>query len=95
MTAALLIPGFVFTGLTARGRADKPDAAWTAEETVEFMMARLSDGDFYILCPDNEVTRDIDEKRIQWAAEDVIRNRPPLSRWHKDWADRFRAFMGA
>ena len=93
VTAALLIPGFVFTGLTARGQANKPDAAWTPEETVDFMMARLSEGDFYILCPDNEVTREIDEKRIRWAAEDVIGNRPPLSRWHKDWADRFRAFM--
>ncbi len=29
LSAHLLIPGFVFTGLTAKGRAEKPAAAWT------------------------------------------------------------------
>ena len=24
----------------------------------------------------------MDEKRVQWAAEDLIKNRPALSRWH-------------
>ena len=91
--AALLIPGFVFTGLTARGRTQKPDGAWTPEETVDFMLEALSAGDFYILCPDNEVTRRTDEKRILWAAQDVIENRPPLSRWHPDWSGRFADFM--
>ncbi|WP_185983915.1 SDR family NAD(P)-dependent oxidoreductase [Aureimonas mangrovi] len=90
--AALLVPGFVFTGLTARGCTEKPDGAWTAEETVAFMLERLEAGDFYILCPDGEVTREMDEKRIAWAAGDITQNRPPLSRWHKDWADKFKAW---
>jgi NAD(P)-dependent dehydrogenase (short-subunit alcohol dehydrogenase family) len=88
--ARLLIPGFVFTGLTARGRTEKPAGAWTPEQTVEFMMERLAAGDFYILCPDNEVDRATDEKRIQWAADDIVKNRPPLSRWHPDHADAFK-----
>src|SRR4051794_28814885 len=50
-------------------------------------------GDFYILCPDNAVTREIDEKRVQWAAEDLIKNRPALSRWHPDYKDAFDRFM--
>ena len=50
INAHLLIPGFVFTALTAKGRAEKPAAAWTPEQTVDFMMARLEAGDFYILC---------------------------------------------
>lgn len=29
LSAHLLIPGFVFTGLTANGRSEKPAAAWT------------------------------------------------------------------
>ena len=60
----LLIPGFVFTALTANGRAEKPAAAWTPERTVEFMVERLEAGDFYILCPDNDVPRALDVKRI-------------------------------
>jgi len=40
ISAHLLIPGFVFTALTAKGRAEKPAAAWTPEQTVGFMMGR-------------------------------------------------------
>jgi len=93
ITAHLLIPGFVFTGLTARGRTEKPAGAWTPEQTVDFMLARLEAGDFYILCPDNDVSRELDEKRMLWAAGDIVENRPPLSRWHKDYADAFTRFV--
>ncbi|EHR05976.1 SDR family NAD(P)-dependent oxidoreductase [Bradyrhizobium sp. WSM471] len=93
ITAHLLIPGFVFTGLTAKGRTEKPAGAWTAEQTVNFMLARLEDGDFYILCPDNDVPRALDEKRMLWAAGDIVENRPPLSRWHPDYADAFARFV--
>jgi NAD(P)-dependent dehydrogenase (short-subunit alcohol dehydrogenase family) len=92
LSAHLLIPGFVFTGLTAKGRAEKPAAAWTPEQTVDFMLERLEAGDFYILCPDNAVPRALDERRILWAALDIVENRPPLSRWHKDYAKAFEAF---
>ncbi len=93
ITAHLLIPGFVFTGLTAKGRTEKPAAAWTAEQTVDFMVERLEAGDFYILCPDNDVPRPLDERRILWAAGDIVENRPPLSRWHPDYAEAFASFV--
>lgn len=93
ITAHLLIPGFVFTGLTAKGRTEKPAGAWTPEQTVDFMLARLEAGDFYILCPDNDVPRALDEKRMLWAIGDIIENRPPLSRWHPDYADAFKRFV--
>ena len=92
VSAHLLIPGFVYTGLTANGRAEKPAAAWTAEQTVDFMLTSLDRGDFYILCPDNDVPRPVDERRILWAAGDIVENRPPLSRWHEDHAAAFKAF---
>ena len=93
ITAHLLIPGFVFTGLTAKGRTEKPDSAWTPEQTIEFMLARLEAGDFYILCPDNDVPRALDEKRMLWAAGDIVENRPPLSRWHPAYAEAFKRFV--
>ena len=93
ITAHLLIPGFVFTELTAKGRTEKPAGAWTPEQTVDFMLERIAAGDFYILCPDNEVTRALDEKRILWAAGDIVENRPPLSRWHKDHGEAFAAYL--
>jgi NAD(P)-dependent dehydrogenase (short-subunit alcohol dehydrogenase family) len=95
ISAHLLIPGFVFTPLTSRGRSEKPAGAWTPDETVDFMLTSLEAGDFYILCPDNDVDRATDERRILWAAGDIVENRPPLSRWHPDYADRFAAFMKA
>jgi NAD(P)-dependent dehydrogenase (short-subunit alcohol dehydrogenase family) len=93
LSAHLLIPGFVFTGLTAKGRTEKPAAAWTPEQIVDFMIEQLSAGDFYILCPDNDVPRRVDERRILWAAGDIVENRPALSRWHPDYADAFAKFM--
>ena len=93
VSAHLMIPGFVFTGLTARGRTEKPAGAWTPEQTVDFMIERIDDGDFYILCPDNDVPRNLDERRILWAAGDIVENRPALSRWHPDYAEAFAAFV--
>ena len=93
ISAHLLIPGFVFTGLTARGRIERPAGAWTPEQTVDFMIERIDAGDFYILCPDNDVPRDLDERRILWAAGDIVENRPALSRWHPDYAEAFAAFV--
>ncbi len=89
----LLIPGFTFTGLTRKRTQVKPDAAWTPEQVVDMLLDGMDRGDFYILCPDNDVTREMDEKRIRWAVEDIIQNRPALSRWHPDYKDAFAAYM--
>ena len=97
VTAHLLIPGHVWTGITGRKPDEpasaKPAGAWTPEQTVEFMLERLGEGDFYILCPDNDVPHALDARRIQWAADDIIQNRPALSRWHPDWKDRFAEYV--
>ena len=94
VSAHLLIPGFTFTGFTrARGITDKPPAAWTPDQVIDFMLPALARGDFYMLCPDNDVDRSTDEKRIRWAANDIIENRPALSRWHPDYAQKFADYM--
>src|SRR5262245_28645084 len=93
VTAHLLVPGSTFTGMTARGRTEKPPGSWTPEQVVDFMVAAMAAGDFYIICPDNDVTRDIDNRRILWAAEDIIRNRPALSRWHPDYTEEFAELL--
>jgi NAD(P)-dependent dehydrogenase (short-subunit alcohol dehydrogenase family) len=91
ISAHLLIPGFTHTGMT--GSAEKPKAAWTADQVVEFMLQSLERGDFYILCPDNDVSRATDERRMRWAMGDIIENRPALSRWHPDYKEAFTTFM--
>jgi len=94
VSAHLLIPGFTFTGFTRRrGVTEKPAGAWSAGQVADFMLAAMARGDFYILCPDNDVSRAIDERRIAWSAGDIIENRPALSRWHPDFADAFEAHM--
>jgi NAD(P)-dependent dehydrogenase (short-subunit alcohol dehydrogenase family) len=85
VSAHLLNPGFTTTG----EREHKPGAWWPAQ-VVDFMIAGLERGDFYILCPDNEVSPKMDHDRIRWAAGDITENRPPLSRWHPEWAEVFR-----
>lgn len=93
VSAHLLVPGFTFTGIFAGRLTEKPPAAWTADQVVDFMLDALAKGDFYILCPDNDVARPTDEKRMAWAMGDLIENRPALSRWHPDWKAAFDTFM--
>ncbi len=93
VTAHLLIPGFTYTGDTARRIPKKPAAAWLPDQVAQRLIEGLQAGEFYILCQDNETTREIDERRILWAANDIIENRPALSRWHPGFKDAFDAFM--
>ncbi|MGI4880140.1 MAG: SDR family NAD(P)-dependent oxidoreductase [Janthinobacterium lividum] len=94
VTAHLLIPGFTFTGLTRRtGVTERPAAAWSPEQVVDFMLPAMAAGDFYILCPDGSVDRATDEKRMRWQVGDIVENRPALSRWHPDYEAAFAAFM--
>jgi NAD(P)-dependent dehydrogenase (short-subunit alcohol dehydrogenase family) len=91
ISAHLLVPGSTFTGMTKS--KVRPPGAWMPEQVIDFLLAGMAAGDFYILCPDNDVTREIDNRRILWAAEDIVRNRPPLSRWHPNYKEEFAAYL--
>ncbi len=93
ISAHLLIPGSTFTAMTRGGRTEKPPGAWTPDQVVDMLVQGINQGDFYILCPDNDVTRAIDNRRILWAAQDITQNRPALSRWHPDHAEAFARFL--
>jgi NAD(P)-dependent dehydrogenase (short-subunit alcohol dehydrogenase family) len=93
VTAHLLVPGHTFTGMTARGRTEKPASAWMPDQVVQRLVDGMAAGDFYIICADNETTPEMDAKRMRWAVGDIIENRPALSRWHPDYKDAFAAFM--
>ncbi len=88
----LLVPGWTFTGLSgnspfAKGqeKKEKPAGAWSSEQVVEFLEAKMSEGKFYVLCPDNDVNEETDRKRMLWTANDVVQGRPPLTRWREDY----------
>ena len=95
ISAHLLIPGSTFTGMTRGGHTEKPPGAWTPGQVIDMLVDGMNRGDFYILCPDNDVTREIDNRRILWAAQDITQNRPPLSRWHADYKAAFETFLRA
>ena len=89
-------PGRTYTGLLSHcttGIGDKPDGAWPAEESVLFMIDRVRAGDFYVLVPDNETRREVDELRIMWGAADITEGRPALSRWHLSYKTAFDEYM--
>ncbi|HBR0915119.1 TPA: SDR family oxidoreductase [Klebsiella pneumoniae] len=97
LTAHLLIPGFTWTPMNFPGmdigKDSQPAGAWTAEQVIAWFMPRFKAGDFYILCPDGEVTPEMDTRRITWAAQDLTENRPALSRWHPEWKSAFAEWM--
>lgn len=96
VTAHLLVPGYTFTPMNFPGMTSstmKPAAPWTADQVAERLIEGMTIGKFYIFCEDNEVSRELDQRRMQWAADDLIQNRPALSRWHPDFRDLFAAYV--
>jgi len=94
VTAHLFVPGWTFTGMTgATANAAKPAGAWSPDETVKYMLTRVARGEFYVLCPDNETTPEVDQLRIMWGAADAAQGRPALSRWHRDYKALFEEYM--
>lgn len=87
VTAHLLVPGW-----TTTGKREHQPGAWLPNQVIEYLVAGLDRGDFYMICPDNEVTTEMDNKRILWAAGDIVFNRAPLSRWHSDYQEAFQKF---
>ncbi|KAI5467814.1 short-chain dehydrogenase/reductase [Mariannaea sp. PMI_226] len=87
----LLIPGWTYTGLNgnrANEGTTKPDGAWLPDQVVEYLEKKMEEGQFWVVCPDNEVTETLDKKRMKWAAEEAITGKPPLSRWREDWKEK-------
>ncbi len=87
ITAHLLVPGW-----TTTGDREHQQGAWLPTQVVDYLLAAVERGDFYIICPDDEVTSEMDRKRILWAAGDIAENRPPLSRWHPEFGAAFKTF---
>ena len=95
VTAHLLIPGYTFTPMNFPGTTYdslKPEAPWSADQVADRMVQGVRAGEFYIFCEDNEVTSELDQRRMQWAMDDLIKRRPALSRWHPDFKNEFAAF---
>ncbi|KAL1756068.1 hypothetical protein FB107DRAFT_261540 [Schizophyllum commune] len=104
VTAHLFVPGWTHTGMTGANpptspgaevppEVPKPDGAWSATETVLYMLDKVRSGDFYIICPDNETRREVDQLRIMWGAADVAEGRPALSRWHRDYKHLYEEYI--
>ncbi|EEQ08872.1 hypothetical protein ymoll0001_1210 [Yersinia mollaretii ATCC 43969] len=97
VTAHLLVPGYTWTDMNCPGldeaATEKPAEAWTAAQVIDYFLEHFERGDFYIICPDNAVYSALDAKRIAWACQDILMNRPPLSRWHPDWKERYDTWL--
>jgi hypothetical protein len=57
------------------------------------MIDQVKYGAFYILCPDNETHKELDQLRVLWAAGDIVEGRPALSRWHPKYKSLYEEFV--
>ena len=67
-------------------KKEKPGGAWTAEQVVAYMLRKMGEDKFYIICPDNDVSEEMDKKRMLWSVGDIVKERPALSRWREEWS---------
>ncbi|KAI4216350.1 MAG: hypothetical protein LQ351_001360 [Letrouitia transgressa] len=90
----LLVPGWTFTGMTGGAAAkEKPAGAWRPEQVAKYLEEKMAEDVFYIICPDNDVTAEVDKKRILWNAEDIANDRKPLSRWRDEYRTEVEEWM--
>jgi len=82
VTSHLLVPGW-----TTTGKNQHKQGAWLPNQVIDYMITAIDKHSFYIICPDDEVSTDMDNRRIIWGAQDITQDRPPLSRWHSDFKD--------
>ncbi|KAI1435608.1 hypothetical protein GGR50DRAFT_309856 [Xylaria sp. CBS 124048] len=91
-----LVPGWTWTpmaGAGPDGKKEKPAAAWATGQVADYLVEKMAGGQFWILCPDNDVTEAMDRRRMLWTADDAILGRAPLSRWRGEYKDEFQAWM--
>ena len=73
---------------------DKPaSGAWMPKQLIDFMVEELDQGKFYLIAPDNDVDRQTDNIRMTWTMQDITQDRPPLSRWHPEYKDKFTEYL--
>ncbi|KAI5254077.1 short chain dehydrogenase/reductase [Aureobasidium subglaciale] len=91
----LLIPGWTYTGFSGnagpipdeKAKAKKPEGAWLGSQVAEYGVKKMCEGQFYIVCPDDDVSEELDKARMAYAVGDVVEGRPALSRWHEEYKD--------
>ncbi|KAJ6005212.1 hypothetical protein N7451_003156 [Penicillium sp. IBT 35674x] len=97
----LLIPGWTWTGLmgnvgpTNEEEIQKPEGAWYPSQVATELLEGLERESFYIICPDGETDRALDQARMKWGGEDAVEGRPALSRWEHSWKGRAEAAISA
>jgi len=92
----LLIPGWTFTGLSGNSGPVPDEEAmkikkagmWLPSQVAEYGFTKMEEGKFYLICPDNDVTEELDQARMTWGAGDWIEGRSALSRWDPVWKDK-------
>ncbi|KAI0194915.1 short-chain dehydrogenase/reductase [Xylaria flabelliformis] len=90
----LLVPGWTWTQLAgAASGGEKPAAAWTPEQVVDYLAKKMAEKQFWVLCPDNDVTEEMDKRRMLWNTNDTLLGRPPLSRWREEYKEEFKEWM--
>ncbi|KAH9932721.1 NAD-P-binding protein [Epithele typhae] len=91
LSAHLFIPGWTWTGMT--GSDSGNESRWGVDCAGDGTLDKVRQGKFYIVCPDNETRREVDQLRIMWGAGDVAEGRPALSRWHQDYKALFQEYI--
>ena len=90
----LLVPGWTFTSMTGGGQGkEKPAGPWLPEQVADYLYDKMAQDQFYVICPDNDVSEETDKKRMLWSVGDIVEGRPPLSRWRDEWKQKAEETM--
>jgi hypothetical protein len=60
---------------------------------VEFLLKKMAEDAFYVICPDDDVSEQTDKKRMLWSVGDIVDGRQPLSRWRVEYKEQAKEAM--
>jgi hypothetical protein len=76
-----------------KGVREKPKGAWMPEQVVEYLVEKMGEGKFYVIVPDNDVSEEMDRKRMLWDRLDLVEGRKPLTRWKEGYSKEVGEWM--
>jgi short-subunit dehydrogenase len=72
---------------------EKPEGPWLPDQVATYLYDKMAQDQFYVICPDNDVSEETDKKRMLWSVGDIVEGRPPLSRWRDEWKQKAEETM--
>lgn len=107
VSARLLLPGMMDTefayntqkrlrGARAAEGTKMGKGSVPPSDVADLLLKSVAEGGpFYVIADDSDLNREQFKRAVQWSSEDIVKERPPLSRWLSPYREQYREVVEA